>query len=70
MARALAISVFIKQRFFPLIIDRDDRTKYIDSLEMADKGELLGLVLLFFTSLKTCTYKSYWQGGRYQSCVR
>jgi Fic family protein len=36
IARLLASFVLIKEGLFPLSIDREDRTKYIDSLENAD----------------------------------
>lgn len=36
IARLLASFVLIKEGLFPLSIDRDDRTKYIDALESAD----------------------------------
>ena len=47
VARAIASLVFIKDGFFPLVINRDDREKYIDALESADKGDLSRLLLLF-----------------------
>jgi hypothetical protein len=47
VARALASLVFIKSRFFPLVITRDDRARYIDALERADRGDLSQVVRLF-----------------------
>lgn len=47
VARALASFVFIKAGWFPLVVTRDDRTRYIDSLEAADQGDLQPLVELF-----------------------
>jgi len=47
VARALASLVFIKAGFFPLVVNRDDRDKYIDALEEADNGALSELVELF-----------------------
>jgi Fic family protein len=47
VARALASLVFINAGWFPLVVTRDDRTKYIDALEAADRGELEPLVSLF-----------------------
>ena len=47
VARSIASLVFIKGGFFPLVVNRDDRTKYIDALESADNGDLLALVRLF-----------------------
>lgn len=47
VARTLATLVFIKSRWFPLVVNRDDREKYIDTLESADRGDLSPLVRLF-----------------------
>jgi len=47
VARTLASLVFIKRGFFPLVINRDDRAKYIESLELADEGDMSHLVRLF-----------------------
>ncbi len=47
VARALASLVFIKARFFPLVVTRDDREKYIDALAAADAGSLQTLIALF-----------------------
>jgi hypothetical protein len=47
VARAIASLVFIKAGWFPLIVKRDDRVRYIEALEKADDGELRPLVSLF-----------------------
>ncbi len=47
VARALASLVFIKAGWFPLIVKRDDWTRYIDALETADDGNLRPLVTMF-----------------------
>ena len=47
VARALAAFVFIRQRLFPVVIDRDERGHYIDCLEAADGGDLTRLVTLW-----------------------
>lgn len=47
VARAIASLVFIQNRWFPLVINRDHRTEYIDALEKADNGDLKELVDLF-----------------------
>ena len=52
MARTLASLIFLRARLFPLVIHRDDRDKYIDSLEIADKGELIDLIQLFSQTQK------------------
>jgi Fic family protein len=47
VARALASLIFIKAGWFPLTVTRDDRLRYIDALEAADRGDLRELVDLF-----------------------
>ncbi len=47
IARALASLVFLREEWFPLVITRDDRTKYLEALETADSGDLTPLVQLF-----------------------
>ena len=52
VARALASVVLLKAGWFPLVINRDFRDKYIDSLEQADAGDLRILVDLICTEQK------------------
>jgi Fic family protein len=52
VARAIATLVFIKNKWFPLVIDRDQRTAYISALEAADKGDLEPLVGIFAENQK------------------
>lgn len=47
VARALASLVFIERGFFPLVVNRDDRDRYIAALEAADHDDLSHLVRLF-----------------------
>lgn len=47
IARLVASFVLIKEGLFPLSIDRDDRTKYIDALENADKRIYQPLIDVF-----------------------
>jgi hypothetical protein len=47
VARTLATIVFVKAGHFPLVITRDDRERYIDTLAFADGGDLVPLVALF-----------------------
>jgi Fic family protein len=47
VVRALASLVFLHAGWFPLIVNRDDRVEYIESLEQADLGDLAPLVNLF-----------------------
>jgi Fic family protein len=50
VARALATLVFLKNSWFPLVVVNDDRVKYLDALERADRNDLRHLVS-FFASL-------------------
>jgi prophage maintenance system killer protein len=43
IARALASLVFLREGWFPLVITRDDRTRYLEALELADAGDLAPL---------------------------
>lgn len=57
VARALATLVFLRESWFPLVITRDDRTKYIDTLEKADAEDLQPLVALFVRSQRRSLMK-------------
>lgn len=47
VARGLASLVFIREGWFPLVIHRDQHTRYIEACEAADRGDLAPLVDLF-----------------------
>jgi Fic family protein len=47
VARAIASLVFIKAGWFPLIVKREDKSRYIDALEKADDDDLRPVVSLF-----------------------
>jgi Fic family protein len=47
VARALASLILVRAGWFPLVVTRDDRPRYIDALEAADAGDLAPLVRLF-----------------------
>ena len=47
IARALATLVFVKAGWFPLVVRNEGRVRYLDALELADAGDLRGLVHLF-----------------------
>lgn len=47
VARALASLIFIRAGWFPFVVHRDDRSRYIDCLEIADASELTSLINLF-----------------------
>jgi Fic family protein len=44
VARALASLVLVKDGLFPLVVTRDDKSKYLDALEAADNGDLKSLI--------------------------
>lgn len=58
VARCLASLVFIQSGWFPLVLTRDDRAAYIDSLESADQGNLTPLITLFSESQKKAFLRS------------
>lgn len=47
VARALTAFTLVRDDCFPIVVDRDQRSVYIDALEVADAGDLRPLVLLF-----------------------
>jgi len=47
VARALASLLFIKSGWFPVVVTREDRTRYIDALEVADEGDLRSVISVF-----------------------
>ena len=53
VARALASLVFLRRGWFPLVITRYERTRYLEALEVADGGDLAPLVQLFATRQKS-----------------
>jgi Fic family protein len=58
VARALASLMFIRDNWFPILITRDDRPRYIDSLEVADEGDLRSLVALFVDVQKRALFQA------------
>jgi Fic family protein len=52
VARALATIIFLQAGWFPLVINRDQRSEYINALEAADSGDLAPLVNLFGQNAK------------------
>jgi len=47
VARLLATLVLLKNRWFPLVVVRDELDRYADGLRQADQGELRPLIQLF-----------------------
>ena len=58
VARCLANLVFIQAGWFPLVITRDDRAKYIQASEKADQGDLSHLIKLFSNNQKRAFLRS------------
>ncbi len=50
VARTLASLLFLRKKWFPLLIARKDKPAYIDALELADHGHLDALINLFIRS--------------------
>lgn len=53
VGRAILTWHLVKNRFFPVVISRDDRPEYIDALEQADIGNLNPLIDLIVNLEKT-----------------
>ncbi len=47
VARSLASLVFLREGWFPLVINRDQRDDYLDALGEADQGDLSPLINMF-----------------------
>ena len=58
VARALASLVFLRAGWFPVVVTRDDRARYIDTLEVADGGELRCLIALFVEIQKRALFQA------------
>jgi Fic family protein len=58
IARALASLVFIREGYFPLVITRDTRAEYIESLGAADNGNLAPLANMFARLQKASLLKA------------
>jgi fido (protein-threonine AMPylation protein) len=58
VARALASLLFMKSGWFPLVVTRDDRSRYIDALEVADGGNLESLVAVFVDVQKRALFQA------------
>jgi len=47
LARVIVTMVLVQHDLLPVVLDRDIRTEYIDSLEKADSGDITSLVEIF-----------------------
>ena len=70
VARCLATLIFLKEDWFPLVITRDHRERYIDALEAADRDDLEPLVRLFATLQKQAFVKALGLSAQVLSPVR
>ena len=58
VARALASLIFMKAGWFPVVVTRDDRTRYIGALETADEGDLHLLITFFVDGQKRSLFQA------------
>lgn len=58
VARALASLLFIKVGWFPVVVTREDRSRYIDALEIADEGNLQSLIMFFVDIQKRALFQA------------
>jgi fido (protein-threonine AMPylation protein) len=58
VARALASLVFLRAGWFPVVVTRDDRSRYIDALEVADNSELRPLIGVFVDIQKRALFQA------------
>jgi Fic family protein len=58
VARSLASLVFNRGGWFPVVVTRDDRARYIDALEVADEGDLRSLVSFFVDVQKRALFQA------------
>ncbi|MGC2698203.1 MAG: Fic family protein, partial [Candidatus Angelobacter sp.] len=58
VARALASLLFIKAGWFPVVVTREDRARYIDALELADEGNIQSLITFFLDIQKRALFQA------------
>jgi Fic family protein len=58
VARALASLILLRAGWFPVVVTREDRARYIDALELADEGDLRSLILLFSDVQKRALFQA------------
>jgi hypothetical protein len=58
VARAIGSLVFLKVGWFPIVVTREDRVRYIEALEVADDGDLRLLVGFFVGVQKRALFKA------------
>jgi Fic family protein len=58
VARALASLLFIRAGWFPVVVTREDRGRYIDALEAGDGGDLRSLIFFFSDVQKRALFQA------------
>ena len=58
VARALGSLLFLKAGWFPIVVTREDRVRYIDALEVADEGDLRSLTAFFVDVQKRTLFQA------------
>ncbi|HMC31641.1 MAG TPA: Fic family protein [Candidatus Angelobacter sp.] len=58
VARALASLLFIKTGWFPVVVTREDRGRYIDVLEAGDEGALIPLISFLIDIQKAALFQA------------
>ncbi len=58
VARALASLLFIKAGWFPVVVTREDRTRYLDALELADEQNIQSLITFFVDIQKRALFQA------------
>jgi Fic family protein len=58
VARALASLIFIKAGWFPVVVTREDRARYIDALEVADEGDVRSLTAFLVDVQKRALFQA------------
>lgn len=58
VARALASLLFIKARWFPVVVTREDRARYIDALELADEENIQSLITFLIDIQKRALFQA------------
>jgi len=58
VARAIGSLVFLKVGWFPIVVTREDRARYIEALELADDGDLKPLVVFLVDIQKRALFQA------------
>jgi fido (protein-threonine AMPylation protein) len=66
VARALASLLLIKAGWFPMVVTRDDRPRYLDALELGDAGDMSSLISFLIDIQKRALYHAVQTAGDIQ----